>query len=446
MSDRPYLEDIVVHIAHHLHRERRLALLLIVTLALTAVTAGSLPRSAAAARPSDTQEPTPLTWGKRHFIRDRAWTSGDALARSTRTSPSSSYLHTAITTDYFGGRYATDSGSKLGVFYSRSSDGGSTWKAFKRVSPSSKHADRGVIAASGSRVYVGYVTQTKWVHYSHKAPRVLYVRTNTSYGSGDWKTAKRLTPLTGRVDYPSMAAYGKNVYVAYTNASTGTVKVAISRDRGTTWTTTALGSTTNALNDGITGAPSVSAYGSLVVVAWTADANGTIRAKVSDDKGVTWSSATLAATAEGWATTGAASGRLSVAWAVDGGLTVRTWRPSAWESEVAVAPPGELDTYAWHLTPAIALQGSGQTGIAWSGCRFDCDSSNPGLEILWSESTDGGATFPHSQVVVATNQGSQHWYPSVVWGSATTRYLLHSSDAWEGGGYAINIRTGSGTP
>ena len=119
-------------------------------------------------------------------------------------------------------------------------------------------------------------------------------------------------------------------------------KVAMSQDRGVTWTTRALGSTTNATNDGKTGAPSVSAYGSLIVVAWTADVDGKVIARVSTDAGATWSSATLATSAASYVTTGAASGRASVAWATATGLIVRTWRSSAWGPEVAVAPPASV--------------------------------------------------------------------------------------------------------
>jgi len=390
---------------------------------------------------------TAVTWSGRHFIRDRAWTFGNALAKSTRTSPSRSYLHTQLTTDYFGGHYASDTGTKLGVFYRRSSNGGLTWTTPVRVSPSTKHADRGAIAAYGSRVYVAYVTQTKWVHYSHTAARVMYVRTNTSYGSsGSWSTARRLSSLTGRVDKPSIATYSRHVYVAYTNASTGTIKVAISHDRGVTWTTRALGSTTNSSSDGKTGAPSVSTYGSLIVVAWTADVDGKVVARVSTNAGATWSSATLATSAASYVTAGAASGRASVAWTTATGLTVRTWRSSGWGPEVAVAPPGGPDKYTWHITPAIALRGAGQTGVGWSACHFDCATSTPALDLVWSESTDGGATFPHRQVVVTATSSSENWNPSVVWRSSTTRSMLYSMDSFDGGNYSLNIRTGSGAP
>ena len=111
-----------------------------------------------------------------------------------------------------------------------------------------------------------------------------------------------------------------------------------------------------------------------------------------------------------------------------------------------MAPPGGPGKYAWHITPAIALRGAAQTGVGWAACHFDCATSTPALDLVWSESTDGGATFPHRQVVVTATSSSENWNPSVVWRSSTTRSMLYSMDSFDGGNYSLNIRTGSGAP
>jgi hypothetical protein len=391
---------------------------------------------------------TAVAWGSPHFVRGGAWTFGNGLARTTNGT--AAYLHAVYGSDLIGSHYATDSGPYVGIFYRRSTNGGTTWLTPVRVSPATKHAARGVVAAYTSRVYVAYVTQTKWVRYSRTAPRILYVRKNETYGSGTWKTAVRLSSLTGRVDYPSIAVAGSVVYVAYTDAATGSVKVAISRDRATSWATRSLGTTTNALSDGKAGLPSVSAYGSLVVVAWTADSNGKVVVKVSKDAGVTWTGGTLATTGSDSATTAATSGRLSVAWPSSDGLRIRTWKASAWGPTVTVAPPGTPGAYAWFATGAIALRGTGQTGAAWAACHADCATGSPKLDLVWSESTDGGATFPHRQVIVDGTAGGPvypaNWYPSIVWATATTRYVLHWAETIGEGVYTVQVRTGSGAP
>ncbi len=98
------------------------------------------------------------------------------------------------------------------------------------------------MTAAGSNVYAAWVSQTKLVAYDPKAPRVLYVRTNTNHGSTTaWQSAVRVSSATGRVDYPAIAASGNSVYVTYTDANTGNVRLATSRDRGATWTYRTLG-------------------------------------------------------------------------------------------------------------------------------------------------------------------------------------------------------------
>ena len=48
----------------------------------------------------------------------------------------------------------------------------------------------------------------------------MYVRVNTSHGgSTAWKSAIRLTSTSRRVDYPTIAATGDDVYIAYTDAN-----------------------------------------------------------------------------------------------------------------------------------------------------------------------------------------------------------------------------------
>ena len=76
-------------------------------------------------------------------------------------------------------------------------------------------------------------------------------------------------------------------------------------------------------------------------------------------------------------------------------------------------------------------------------------TSSPTLDLLWSESTNGGASFPHPlQVVDGTAGGPVYpanFSPSIVWGSATLRYVMHSAETI-GETYTVQIRTGTGAP
>ena len=112
------------------------------------------------------------------------WSYGSELARSI-TSTSTRYLQAVYTTDRVGGRFATDHGPYLGVYYIRSaSSTGTTWSTPVRINPSTRHGDDATIATSGSYVYVAWVSQTKWVNFNPSAPRALYIRVNSNYGKG----------------------------------------------------------------------------------------------------------------------------------------------------------------------------------------------------------------------------------------------------------------------
>ena len=84
---------------------------------------------------------------------------------------------------------------------------------------------------SSPNVYAIWVRVAKVRSWSKRsAPRSIWFRRNSNHGSGAWATAKRLTAADGRVDYPSIAAAGANVYIAYTNANSSGVKLLPSHD------------------------------------------------------------------------------------------------------------------------------------------------------------------------------------------------------------------------
>jgi hypothetical protein len=240
------------------------------------------------------------------------------------------------------------------------------------------------------------------------------------------------------------------VYVAYTDASSGKVKVAISRNRGRTWTSATLGSTTHRFSDGKAGMPSVSASGALVVVAWTADPSGKVMVKTSTSAGRTWTGATLDTSASTFVSTAAGSGRLTVAWVGIDGLRTRTWQASVWGPLAVAAPPGLPADYSWSTTPAVALLGTGQVGVAWGTCHTDCSTNEPMVDLVWAESADGGLTFPFRQVIAYGRWGGpsfpQNWYPSLVWASATSRFVMFSAEAITDGGHAVKLANGLGAP
>ena len=203
------------------------------------------------------------------------WNSGGALARTS--SSLGTYLHAVSESSRVGSASVKDTGPYAPVIYTKSSTGGATWTAGTRLNSTSQHGVWPGVAGYGSYVYASWVKVAKVRAFSTGAARYIMFRSNTHAGSGTWATAKRLTSSTGRVDYPQIAASGANVYIAYTDANSGDVKVLISHNRGSTWTTFTVGSTSaSSGSGGRTGLPSIAAVGSSVIVSWISNSSGAV--------------------------------------------------------------------------------------------------------------------------------------------------------------------------
>jgi hypothetical protein len=380
------------------------------------------------------------------------WNSGASLAR-TVTGTGTGYLHLVATTDRVGSSWVDDDGPYAGILYARRTETGTTWSTATRLNPTNQHGYAPSVAASGPYVYATWVRPTKWVGWNGTAPRVAYFRRNASHGSGAWTAPVALTPATGRVDFPTLAASGSMVYVAYTDAATGSVKLKISADRGSNWRTVTIGPTTFKTADGYEGDPSVAAAGDLVVVSWTTGTANTVKARISLDRGITWKTATTLATSSNAYSTAAARGtRLAVGWATPSGAAVRVWSSDKWAPVRNIGPAyGSGATYTDHGTATVALAGTSGVGIAWSACSAGCSSYGDltRRDLLWAESADNGTTWFRTQVVGPAGVSSARRvndFPSVAWPTATTRHVVWNGWTPDSTSYRLYIRTGSGAP
>ena len=373
-----------------------------------------------------------------------SWSTGTALGRSV--SGSTTYLHTIYATDRIGSRWASDSGARAGVYYTRSKNLGSTWTTPKRLNPSTQHAGRSSAVSSGANVYVAWVSVTKWVKYSPTAPRVLYVRRNSSHGASTaWKTTLRLTSSTGRVDYPAIAASGSYVYVAYTDSATGSVKLKVSADRGARWKTVTVGSTTRSGPSGRAGWPAVAAYGSNVAVSWLSDNAGTLRARISTSRGTSWAAATIMGQSGSTPSVAAVGSRVAVAW-TDPAVKVRTWTAGAWAAPITLPGTDEV-TSEEPYGPVPALTGTNGLAVAYSSCTSNCDDGedvSPRASLIWRSSLDGGATWAPSDVVGSSGSSAQRLndMPTILWPSATKPCLLWNGWTQGTSSYRLYLRVG----
>jgi hypothetical protein len=378
-----------------------------------------------------------------------SWNLGQSLARTV--SSTTTYLHATYTTDRVSGAWVDDNGPYAGINYVRTRNNGVSFTTPKRLNPAKQHGSRGSLAASGKFVYATWISTSRWIAYKGTAPRVLYLRRNSNHGSSTaWNTTKRLTSLTGRVDYPTVAAAGSNVYVAYTDSGAGSVKVKISRDRAASWSTVTLGTTSaGSATAGRYGMPRIAASGNTVIVSWLANANGAVRARVSIDAGRTWSTTgAMVGTSTDIPAVAASGSRAAVAWTDGTSAVVRTWSAGAWSAPKATIVPAGA-TYTDTYGPAIALNGTAGVGVAWTGCVTACTTwtSATRANLVWSESKDNGASWFAGQVLGSpptTTARRYNDYPSILWPSATRRHVLWNAGTAGTNSYRIVMRTGLG--
>lgn len=392
-----------------------------------------------------------VTWGPQREVAPWAWQEGGSLAVTGST------LHALSTTDRIGGAFATDDGPYMGLYLVSSTDRGISWSSPTRVSQPQRHADRGALAASGDRLYAAWVTQGSYERFDAAASRVLFVRVNQNAGGPNaWGPTIRLSKQKGRVDAPSVAAAGDRVFVAWTDAVSGDVRIAFSDDAGTTWTRKVIGKAkgSDPGGEGRLGLPEVAAAGGAVGVTWLATPDGAVKARISTNGGSTWRPAVSLATSGGRVNGGSpsvagAGERLAFAWTTGPGVQARVWAAGAWSPPRRVASFGAA--YRGGYDARVAIAPSGRVGVAWSGCRTqgcDLDSTLARVDLLWSGSTDGGATWLAPEVIRGSQQTDQRISDgaSAIWLSTETRVLLY--DAWVPSftAYRLVTRVGNGSP
>jgi Tol biopolymer transport system component len=377
------------------------------------------------------------------------WNEGGALARTTTST--ATYLHATFATDRINGTWARDSGPYAGAYYMRSSNGGSAWGTPKRLNPTDQHGSRVSLAASGATVYAAWVSTTKWVAFNPSAPRVLYFRRNTNNGAGSaWGPRIRLSSATGRVDYPVIAASGRYVYVTYTNANSGAVRVAISADRGKTWRTMTVGSTTLSNRAGSFALPTVatSSSGKYVGVTWVANGAGSLKARTSSTSGATWDAGSTIGTTTQAPSSAASGARVGFAW-VDGRVRVKVWNAGSWSSTRQLPLTDGL-VGETQVTPAIALLGTSDLAVAYGACSFDCNGLNDEapqrVDLVWRASTDDGATWQLSSLVALSSSSSQrrgNASPSIVWPAVAKPTVIWNGWTDASTNYRLYLRAGT---
>jgi hypothetical protein len=361
-----------------------------------------------------------------------SWSYGSSLAKTT------GYLHNVHMA-------WQESAPLMQVEYVRSANGGATWKgsaggAPTRLNYSTQHGSYAAIATSGSHVYAAWTRLTSaGPDYVPTHSRTIQFRSSADHGVHWTSKVFALSTTTGRVDRPSIAASGSYVYVVWTDSNTGAIRLATSSNYGATFTTRSIGSTSVALADhsGRWGMPAVAAYGSNVGVTWLASWNsaagyGALAARVSTNKGSTWSARTLDTNSRDRAAVAASGNRIAFSWVDTGAARLQIWQSGVFQAQRMASSSAfsSTNTFKAGYGPAVALVGTSGVSVGWAGCRnINCYGISPatGVDVLWRESTNNGSSWTSRQVTVASSQETGLRYgndsPDIEYGSATKRYI-----------------------
>ena len=351
-----------------------------------------------------------------------------------------------FTRDVIGGEDVNDGGPRLGVYYERGNGTGTQWGSAKRLNATGEHGDHGAIATSGRYVYAVWRTQAHVPLVNGDSRLVKFVRNTNAGASSAWKARKTIVG-SGRVDRPTIAASGSRVYIAYTNADNGQIRVRRSTDHGATFKLlgTVLGTTSVTGSDGgFAGSPVIAASGDRVAVAW--DTSTGVWARFSTNSGKTFGGAQqLTNQSTDWLAAAARGGRVAFAWMLpDTDGLLRIWKDGS------LGPPRQFRAFGGAnpdlkgFEPAIALSGKSRIGISYSVCiTFACNEEG-GSDVQWRESADNGASWKASVVVgshAASSTRRGNTSPSVLFPSPTRRIVLFNASGMDS--YRSLIRVGS---
>jgi hypothetical protein len=326
-----------------------------------------------------------------------------------------------------------------------------TWGKPKMTSQSSKIADRTSLAAGGNNVYAGFVTQTSYV-IDPAQPRVAYVRSQVS---GTWGSPVKLTSGTGRVDYPILSASGDNVYVVYTNSNNGAVTMRRSTNAGATFPgSIKLGTTTRDDGEGLAAWPIACATGTNSAAVWL-KGDGTIKLSVSENSGTSYTTKTInsvnaGGNEQGWASCDATGTRIGITWNENDGVYYAEYDTA---TDTFTTPrtnifPFSGSGYAASYSGTVALFGTGTVGIAAPLCVQDgCDytSNTTQIDLRWLESTNNGDTFAAEEAIANSSvQGKKlNDSPSALFYDANTRFVLYNGWTAPYTNYRLYLSTGT---
>jgi hypothetical protein len=407
-----------------------------------------------------------ITWGPQSDLpRAYTWNYGNAM--DFTGTPGTTFRLTDV--------FVSDATLPQAAF-ATSSGNGTSWTASRRLSPRTVNAEAPTIAAAGRTPIAGWMTGFS-AYDPAGAPRRVQIVISSDRAS-TWGRPKNLSARGGAVDYPVVAAaktsFGTiNLYAVWVDAETGKV---LFRERasGSPWSAPIrLGLTTRATSTGYSGLASIAAVGDLVVVAWIADGQGTVKARAIDL--FASGSATAAATRTAWGDRRAMAepvalrqhgapvvsasrlvpGVATIAWSAPGRQVFARVTGEAISPGVTTivqdGPAAGFDYTGGYATAVEPAPGGGFVAM-WAACRdtilrHDCNVRRPEARIDLLSAAWSGSAFDPPALVASAKVAAQRINdaPSIV---ATPGYVYAQYDGSTSSGsdYDVFARVATSGP
>ena len=318
------------------------------------------------------------------------WTSG--ASESPAIAIDSSDKLQVVWFDYAPGNWE--------IYYKRSTDGGATWSAVKRLTWTSGDSFAPAVAVDSSNsIHVVWYDNTPG-HYE------IYYRRSPDGGT-TWGTVKRLTWTSGDSIFPAIAIDGNGtIHVVWdaNTSETDEIYYRKSPNGGTTWSTAQRLTWTS----GSSTTPAIAVdSGNTIQVVWGDDTSGNpeFYYKKSADGGAAWSPAQRLTWTSGKSYDAAitidSGGALLVVWSDDTPGNYEIYYKRSTDGGITWGAAKKLtSTSLESILPAIAIDSSNAIHVVWE----DYTPGNP--ELYYKRSADGGATWSALQRLTWTSGDS----------------------------------------
>ena len=172
-------------------------------------------------------------------------------------------------------------GGEPAIYYKRSDDAGGNWTSDLRIDPRTEGAGPAVISARDTIVHV------VWTSFDYENLVYVTIYTRSTDGGNTWSAVRRIVPENTTQLFPTIAVWGTQLHLTWLDTrNNGGIYHQRSDDDGATWSAAqrvSAGEFTMTI-------PAIAVWGQSVHIAWmdSRNSNNDIYYQYSPDGGMTW--------------------------------------------------------------------------------------------------------------------------------------------------------------